>query len=245
MSYWTEVDPPMSFIPEGWSYAQKRDFRYKCIPYLPGWVEFTRYAGKRVLCVGDGSGIDAVEFARAGAHVSAIDMSEKAIALTVQHFAEMGLPRQCAVGDACKLQYDNAMFDAVYSFGVIHHIPEVEKAVSEIARVLKPGGEFLGMVYNKDSLLYAYSIVLRGQQEGLTPDEAMRKYSERNPDCPHSVAYTKDELYSLLFDFGLEAEIDVQYPVIDLPARRKVQFKFENGQEINQGWHLCFQAVKR
>ncbi len=254
MSYWTEVDPPMSFIPEGWTYEEKRAFRHKCIPYLRDWIGYEKYAGKRVLCVGDGSGIDAVEFARAGAHVCVLDMSEKAIDLTKKHAKEAGVEITAWVGDATNIDlihaseprgigFDpTAFFDAVYSFGVIHHIPKVAKAVAEISRVLKPGGEFLGMVYHKDSLLYAYSILRRAEREGITADEAMRLYSERNPGCPCSRAYTIGELRNLLFAtyrFG-SVEYNVNYNVIDLETKRKVPVDVS----ADLGWHLCFRAVK-
>jgi|SRR6185369_1473117 len=247
--YWQLVDPPVSFIPEGWSYEQKRTFRYANLAYLPNFVDFARYKGKAVLCIGDGSGIDATEFARAGALVHVIDLSEKAVDLTRKHFVEArtnGPGMSCDVGDARELPYDAGMFDVAYSFGVVHHIDRASKAVSEIARVLKHGGEFIGMVYHRESLLYAYSILLRAQREGISPDEAMRNYSERNPGCPHSVAYTPDELRTLLAPHFETIATEIQYPVIDLPTgMRKVPVLVSTddaGRSL--GWHLCFRAVK-
>lgn len=243
MSYWTEVDPPMSFIPEGWTYDQKRNFRHQCIPYLRSWARFDAYAGKRMLCIGDGSGIDAVEFAKHGASVTVLDMSRKAIALSETHAVEAGVKHAFfgVEGDATKIKVIG-QFDVVYSFGVIHHIPDVEKAVSEISRVLKPGGEFFGMVYHKDSLLYAYSILRRSVRECITADEAMRMYSERNPGCPCSRAYTKGELAALLTRNGLKVgSMTVLYDVIDMPEKRKVPFNID---VPGLGWHLCFRAVK-
>ncbi len=245
MSYWTEVDPPCSFIPENWNYEKKREFRYAELDYLHAAVDFPSFAGKKVLCVGDGAGIDALEFARNGAVVDVIDISEKAIDLTNKHFLQMRC--KCPgvngyVGDVSDtLPFSGQTFDAVYCFGVLHHITSVQWAVSEIARVLKPGGQFLGMVYNKDSLYYGYSILRRAEREGITPDEAMRLYSERNPGCPHSVAYTCNDMVKLL---GVgkfsEWEISTYYPVIDLPTKRKVRFETSAGL----GWHLFFKATK-
>lgn len=248
MSYWTEVDPPMSFIPEGWTYEQKREFRYKTIPYLPSVACFRSYNDKRVLCIGDGGGIDAIEFARHDAIVDVIDMSQKAVALTKQHAKEAGVQERlhATVGDACQIPFGHSAFDVVYSFGVIHHIPEVNRAVDEIARVLKPGGLFMGMVYHRDSLLYAYSILARAQREGITPDEAMRRYSERNPGCPHSVAYTRQELLQLLAPRFAKLDMEVRYDVIDLPNQRKVPFDLRSNSLESErlGWHLFFHATK-
>jgi SAM-dependent methyltransferase len=252
-NYWRDVDPPTSFIPEGWTYEQKRAFRYQHLDYWHEWAQPERFKGKRILCVGEGSGIDAIEFARNGAHVTAIDTSAKTVALIHRHFVEARPPGGDVHGvdaaSACALPYKNESFDAVYCFGVLHHIPEVEKAVSEIVRVLKPGGLFLGMVYNRNSLLYAYSILARAEREGITADEAMRLYSERNPGCPHSVAYTSAELAVLLREFA-PLTISPVYDVIDLPGQRKAPFRVGQFAEsaiivpTGLGWHLLFEATK-
>jgi ubiquinone/menaquinone biosynthesis C-methylase UbiE len=244
VTYWLDHDPPNSFIPEGYSYEAKRTFRYNLIPYLPAAARFDQFAGKRVLCVGEGSGIDAVEFARHGAHVSAVDISPKAIALVTKHFDEAGLPLDwSAVANAESLPMPPAFFDHVYMFGVLHHIEDAPAAVREIARVLKPGGTFAGMVYHKDSLLYAYSILARGQRAGLDPDAAMRAWSERNPGCPYSISYTRGELTELLTAHGFEGiDAEIHYPVIDLPERRKVPFAIEGAGDL--GWHLFFRGTR-
>lgn len=245
MSYWQDVDPPMSFVPEAWTYAQKRQFRYTTLDYLLDAVKFECFEGKRVLCIGDGGGIDAVEFARSGARVSVLDMSAKAVALTRKHFAEAGQSLvQGVVGDVRAMPLASDAYDIVYAFGVLHHIPEVDDALSEISRVLVPGGCLLGMVYHRESLLYAYSILLRAQKEGLTADEAMRAYSERNPGCPHSVAYTRREVLLLFDRAGFSyAGVTAHYDVIDLPDKRKVPVLVDGG-DVNLGWHLFFEAIK-
>ena len=240
--YWNENDPPMSFIPEGYSYEKRRTFRYETIPYLRTAAHFREFEGKRVLCVGDGGGLDAAEFARFGAKVSVIDASPKAIALTEKTFAEAGLSLAASVvGNARQLPFPNESFDAVYCFGVLHHIRDVEVAIAEAHRVLVPRGQYLGMVYHRDSLLYAYSIIRRGDREGLSPGEAMRAYSERNSGCPWSEAYTREGVEEMLVAFS-SVDVRACYPVIDLPDRRKVCFQMEGEDDL--GWHLFFLAVK-
>lgn len=242
MNFW-DSDPPMTFSEEKWSYDKRRDFRYAEVDYLLDTVNFPAFYKKKVLCVGEGGGIDAMEFSLGGADVSVIDASENAIKLTSDLFKDHGHKLHHAiVGDACKMPLPDFSFDAVYCCGVLHHILDVNKAVSEALRVLKPGGTYLGLVYNADSLLYAYSIVQRGRKEGISPDDAMRAYSERRPGCPHSVSYTKDSLKKLLRDFDT-VEIETKYNVVDLPDQRKVRFQVPDGIEL--GWHLFFRAKKR
>jgi ubiquinone/menaquinone biosynthesis C-methylase UbiE len=62
--------------------------------------------------------------------------------------------------NAEKLNFTSGTFDHVYSFGVIHHSPDTKAIVREIYRVLRPGGTFLVMVYNKISINYYVQILL-------------------------------------------------------------------------------------
>ena len=61
--------------------------------------------------------------------------------------------------DATSLDFPDGTFDVVYSFGVLHHIPDVTRAVAEIHRVLKSGGELLVMLYNRASINYIVEIM--------------------------------------------------------------------------------------
>src|SRR5258708_23698162 len=69
------------------------------------------------------------------------------------------LPGVALERDATSLEFSDAAFDVVYSFGVLQHIPEAQKAVAEIHRVLKPGGEVVAMVYNRTSINYQVEIM--------------------------------------------------------------------------------------
>ncbi len=90
-----------------------------------------------ILNVGVGTGEDLALIARYG-DVYAVDIDEQALALVSD---EVVVEKQCA--DACLLPYENSSFDVIVSFDVIEHIKDDYKAVSEIYRVLKPGGYFL------------------------------------------------------------------------------------------------------
>jgi ubiquinone/menaquinone biosynthesis C-methylase UbiE len=149
--------------------------------------------------------------------------------------------------DAKALPFKDNTFDCVYSFGVLHHFPGIEAALAEIHRVLKPGGQVMVMLYHRDSLLYAYSIIYwRGIKEGLlktiTPEQLVSRYSERNEGCPYTHAFTKDEAMTLFSSWFKQITLEVHYSVLDLPDQRKVKVDIPDKYEL--GWHLIVKAVK-
>lgn len=105
-------------------------------------VEFADVrAGERVLDVGTGTGVVAITAARAGAKVSAIDLSAALIAEARSNAAIAVLPEiDWHVGDAEALPFEDRAFDVVLSqFGHIF-APRAEVAIAEMRRVLRPGG---------------------------------------------------------------------------------------------------------
>ena len=247
IKYFWEQGAPMSFFGENFSYEDLRIFRYSLQDYMHSTFEFDKFAGKSVLEVGCGAGIDSAEFARNGALVVGADFTRIAAKSTQGLLTEAKLPAQVLQADATSLPFKNDTFDCVYSFGVLHHIPDVDKAVFEINRVLKPGGQVMAMLYNKDSLLYGYSIAyLRGVKGGLlgklTMDEILARYSERKEDNPYTKVYTKAEAKALFSQYFRSCSVEVHYNVIDLPEQRKVKVSLPDEYEL--GWHLIVKAVK-
>lgn len=247
-AYW-EKSIPMSFAPEKWSYEQKRQFRYSLQDYMHAAFEFEKFSGKSVLEIGCGAGIDALEFARHGARVTAMDFTDNAVKLTQNLAQEAGFAISASVGDAKNLKFADDSFDCVYSYGVLHHIPDINRALSEIRRVLKPGGQLMAMVYHKDSLLYAYSIIyLHGIKERMLLDKTcseedlVARYSERNEGCPYTRVYTREEAREQFGRYFDSIEARVYYPVIDLPQQRKVKFTLNAENEL--GWHIVLKGIK-
>ena len=121
------------------------------VPWMLSRLEFTRFAGKKLLEVGFGMGTDLFQFASAGALVSGVDLSATHLQIARRRFSLYGVPADLRLADAEELPFEDGVFDAVYTFGVLHHTPNTQKAVEEIYRVLKPGGRAIIGVYHKYS----------------------------------------------------------------------------------------------
>lgn len=99
--------------------------------------------GKRVLEIGCGRGVGVEILLSLGAEqVTGFDLDPKMIALAQKRLIKYGKRARVFVGDAEAVDAPSVSFDAVVDYGVIHHIPHWQKALKEIARVLKPGGVF-------------------------------------------------------------------------------------------------------
>jgi ubiquinone/menaquinone biosynthesis C-methylase UbiE len=98
----------------------------------------------RCLEIGCGQGVvTRVLVERCSAQVVASDYDPAQVAVAQERLAGLGGPVEFRVVDARAMPFDDAAFDAVFSFGVLHHIPGGwREAVAETARVLKPGGWF-------------------------------------------------------------------------------------------------------
>lgn len=134
------------------------DYRFDKLHYLPRVVDFSGYQGQRVLEVGCGIGTDLVRFARGGAMVTGIDLSQTAIdlaRLNVELHGAHADELRVANGEA--LPYADGTFDVVYAHGVVQYTKDAATLVRECHRVLKPGGQGIFMVYNRVSWLSAMS----------------------------------------------------------------------------------------
>jgi ubiquinone/menaquinone biosynthesis C-methylase UbiE len=102
--------------------------------------EFERFRGRTVLDIGCGPGWLSVQYARAGAGVTAVDLTERAVQLTGAHLARYGLTATVRQANAEELPFADNSFDLIVSSGVLHHTPNTQKAFSEAYRLVKPAG---------------------------------------------------------------------------------------------------------
>ncbi len=114
--------------------------------------QFDQFRGRKILDVGCGPGWIAVQYAKGGADVCAIDLTLRAVELTKAFLRLRGLNATVSEGNAERLQFADNSFDLVVSSGALHHTPDTPRAIRECHRVLKPGGRAKLTFYYKGIL---------------------------------------------------------------------------------------------
>ena len=135
-------------------YRSLDEHRYKVHRRLQSAVGFEKTSGLRVLEIGCGCGSEAERFARAGAHYTAVDLTNAAVSITRRRFQLANLEGRFVQSDAENLPFGDGSFDLVYSHGVLHHTPDTPRTIREVHRVLSPGGRAVVMLYYRDSFNY-------------------------------------------------------------------------------------------
>ncbi|MEK7506071.1 MAG: class I SAM-dependent methyltransferase [Patescibacteria group bacterium] len=125
-------------------------------------VHFNELNDKDVLEIGVGNGSHAALLARHARSFTGIDLTDYAVKSTQKRFEVFGIKGTIKKMDAERLEFPDANFDFVWSWGVIHHSSSTEKILSEIRRVLRPGGRAVIMVYHRGWWNYYVTETLYG-----------------------------------------------------------------------------------
>jgi SAM-dependent methyltransferase len=179
----------------------------------PERIAFAEFAGTRgldVLEIGVGLGTDFIRFARAGARAVGLDLTEAAVASTRRLLELEGVSARVEVGDAESLPFESDSFDVVYSWGVLHHTPDTARALEEVRRVLRPGGEARVMLYALDSP-FALGVWLRqiARERRLM---GIRRAIARGLESPGTQAFTHGEILRLFSAFEVEQVLRMVTP---------------------------------
>ena len=161
--------------------------------------EYDRFSGKRVLEVGCGNAYTLGKYAECSAKVYGLDITEAAIKISQQRFEYQHLVGDFRVGNAEELPYESNYFDCICSMGVLHHVPDPVKAVSEIYRCLMPGGRLIVMFYHRNSLLYRWVMPIKSFLTGKSLWQLVNEVD--GGGNPKGDVYSKREVRNLLEKF--------------------------------------------
>jgi ubiquinone/menaquinone biosynthesis C-methylase UbiE len=190
--------------------------RYELEPFIHRLARFDETRGKRVLEIGVGLGTDHVQFARAGAQLTGVDLTDKGIELVARRLELEDLRSDLRVADAERLPFEDGSFDVVYSWGVLHHTPDTPRAVAEAQRVLRPGGRLCAMLYSRHAWV-SYGLWARHGPLSRRPFRSLSDVLHHHMESLGTKGYTKRELrrmFNRLDDLRIDkvcTPYDVEY----------------------------------
>lgn len=235
--------------------------KYFVEPHIPDFAEFPRWKDKKVMEIGCGIGTDTINFARAGATVTAVDLSTESINVAKQRAEVFKLTDKITFYNANSEELSKSVpvepYDLIYSFGVLHHTPHPDVALAEIRKYVKPGTELKLMMYYR----WSWKVFWILAQEGFRFSETARlvaKHSEAQTGCPVTYVYDKKSLTEYVNRQGFEVTdifVDHIFPYY-IPEYVQYRYKKEwyfawmperlfRAFERLFGWHLCVTAVAR
>jgi SAM-dependent methyltransferase len=234
--------------------------KYFVEPHIPGFAEFARWKGKRVLEIGCGIGTATIGFLRAGAEVTAVDLSAESLELARQRADVYGFAGRVKFFEADAERLSDFVppepYDLVYSFGVLHHTPHPERAIDQLRAFVRPGSTVKLMMYYTFSWKVFWAVLRYGQGRFWDWRRIIATYSEAQTGCPVTYTYTKRELTRMLeargfrvtdvfvdhiFPYRIPDYVEYRYRKVwyfrwmPAPLFRRLERRF--------GWHLCITAV--
>jgi 2-polyprenyl-3-methyl-5-hydroxy-6-metoxy-1,4-benzoquinol methylase len=233
--------------------------KYFVEPHIPGFAEFDRWSGKRVLEVGCGIGTDSINFARAGAELTAVELSSESLRIAEERADVMGVADRIRFVQANAEELTSTVtdgpYDLVYSFGVIHHTPHPQQALAEMRALAAPGGTLKLMIYHRRSWKVFSVVAAQGHGRFWKTDELVAEHSEAQTGCPVTFSYTRREARELVERSGFEVQdlsVDhvfpyrvrdyVEYRYVKEPYFRWMPEPLFRAFERRFGWHLLVTA---
>jgi SAM-dependent methyltransferase len=233
--------------------------KYFVESHIPRLAEFERWRGKKVLEIGCGIGTDTINFARHGARVTAVDLTEKSLEVARQRAEVFGLASSIQFIQANAEELSSFVpvepYDLVYSFGVIHHTPHPERVIQQIRKYVRPGSSVRIMVYNRWSWKVLWILFAYGKGQVWKLNRWIAEYSEAQTGCPVTYSYSRAEGKKLLEDHGFRVnELFVDH-IFPYRIPEYVQYRYKKvwyfrwmpsilfrWLERMFGWHLCLIA---
>jgi ubiquinone/menaquinone biosynthesis C-methylase UbiE len=188
-------------------------------------IPYSQLREMDVLEIGIGNGSHAQLIAPRARSYTGIDLTDYAVNSTRHRFELFDLSGRVLRMDAEKMDFPDNSFDFVWTWGVIHHSANTERILKEMARVLRPGGRSVVMVYHR-SLLYYYLFcgffrgILCG---GLIRTRSLHKLVQQSTDGAIARVYSVSEWRALVEKYFAVEKIVIKgqkSELFPLPAGR-------------------------
>ena len=240
-------------------YDEVESRKYNVEYHIPQFAQFERWNGKKVLEIGCGIGTDTMSFARAGALVTAVDLTEKSLEVARKRAKVFGFEDRVSFIQANAEKLSESVpvepYDLVYSFGVIHHTPHPERVLDEIRKYVKPESTLKIMVYNRWSWKVLWVLFIYGKGQFWKLDRLIAEYSEAQTGCPVTYSYSRTDGRRLLEAHGFEVKDVMVDHIFPYSIPEYVQYRYKmvwyfrwmprflfRALERAFGWHLCLTA---
>ncbi len=235
--------------------------KYFVEPHIPRFADFPRWAGKRVLEIGCGIGTDTMNFARAGARVTAVELSNRSLEVARKRAEVYGLANitfMQANVEELTAALAPGFYDLVYAFGVIHHTPRPEVALREMRSFLAPRGTLKLMVYHRYSWKVLSILMTYGRGEFWNLNRLVAEHSEAQEGCPVTYTYTRRQIREMVEGIGCQVKEMFVDHIFPWRIPDYVQYRYKRTWffamlppplfrwlERHFGWHLCVTGVAR
>jgi 2-polyprenyl-3-methyl-5-hydroxy-6-metoxy-1,4-benzoquinol methylase len=233
--------------------------KYLVEPHIPGFAEFERWRGKRVLEVGCGIGTDTINFARAEAHVTAVDLSEQSLQVARQRAAVFGLEDRIrfrrANAEHLSQYVETEPYDLIYSFGVIHHTPHPDRVLEQLRLYCHPGTVLKIMVYHRWSWKVLWIVATDGKLRLWRTAGLVARHSEAQTGCPVTYTYSRKSGRQWLERAGFRVEYASADHIFPYRIKDYVEYRYVKEWyfrwmpqplfrmlEHAFGWHLLLEA---
>ena len=191
--------PPEDLVLSDFTFNSSQ--RYFHEPEVLKFTDFSQYSGLDVLEVGYGLGSDAALIACQAKSYTGIDLSETSLRFTKARFAVSQLKGTLYVEDVKNTGLPSSSFDAIYSWGVIHHSGDIVGCLQQIYRLLRPGGTARIMIYNKDSLVvFTYWLLFCIKQLDFTKTRA--EVISKHVESPGTLVLSTSEFKEMATSCG-------------------------------------------
>ncbi|MFM8257061.1 MAG: bifunctional 2-polyprenyl-6-hydroxyphenol methylase/3-demethylubiquinol 3-O-methyltransferase UbiG [Polynucleobacter sp.] len=157
----SEIDKFSALAHRWWDPTSEFKPLHAINPLRLGWIQsITNLQGKRILDVGCGGGILAESLSKAGATVTGIDLSSKALKVAELHQLESGTSvRYLTISAEDLAKEESRSYDVVTCMEMLEHVPDPSSVVQACAKLCKPGGHIFFSTLNRNPKSYLFAII--------------------------------------------------------------------------------------